>query len=138
MSFYNRLAAVVVQKFVDFQGKVEPLDVVSYGGSSSISASIISGGTTTVLPAPSAGFAYALHSWGANLGQGLAANGGAGIVETAGTIDATGHSATNTIAGFGRQLNGQLATSAVSITNITGVTMTFFLRYDLIVAPAIQ
>jgi hypothetical protein len=137
VAFYNRLLAQPVQKFIDLLGKVEPIDVVSYGGLQAAAGGIFTGSNTVLLPAPSAGFAYRLHSWGMALSA-LAANGAAAINDGAQQVDATGHTSTNGLAGFGRPLFGHLSESAVSVSNFTGVTATFLVRYDLVIAPLIQ
>lgn len=60
MAFYNRYLAQPVQKFVDLFGKVQPLDIVEYGGGSRATASV-NVSTVAILAAPPAGSVYRLH-----------------------------------------------------------------------------
>lgn len=112
-----------------------PADVVPYGGVQSASTAAFSGTTVTLLAAAGGNLTYRLHSWGIDLGA-VAANGGASI-QGAGPIDSTTHLNQNTISGFGRQLGGQLDPGPITWSNFLGVTLTGFVRYDVVQIPSI-
>lgn len=142
MPFYNRGGAQPIANptTVATPGgyeTLEPLDVVSYGGLKGITVNVANGATTAILAAPATGFAYRLHSWGVQISA-VAASGAAQIQDAVTALDATGHASTNGVAGFGRPLNGQLSEAQITVANFLGVALTFFVRYDVVIAPTIE
>lgn len=132
MGFYNRLLVQPVAKFVDLLGKVEPLDVVSYGGALKVTATKAAAGTVAVLPTPATGFAYRLHRGAYSLGTGATAMELLG--HTAGFI----YSVYETSGGFADpdNFNGQIVTEALDVLFVAGGG-TFYLTYDVITTPSI-
>ncbi len=126
MAFYDRLIAQAVQKYIDIQGNVEPLDVVPYGGAFSVTATVVNGGSVQLLPAPSAGFTYRLHSF-AVFPIGPALLGTATILFSC--LTATVPS---------QQLGGQLTRGAVVYTNEGAGTAQAYLTYDFVLTPTIN
>lgn len=131
MSFYNRLLAQPVGTFVDLLGKSRPVDVAPMGGASKVVVTTAAG-NVTILPAPSAGFAYRLHrltmfngpsAWLINSGSPLA---------TYGVLSASG-------VGNGGvdNLDGQIVTEAIQLNSGTAGSPAT-LTYDLVIAPTIQ
>lgn len=137
MSFYNRLLAQAVEKFVDLQGKVEPLDVVAYGGANIINATIANGANTQILPAPAAGFSYRLHRF---------ASVDIPNPNTAGAIalrdNVTGSTWLSMLNCFkgSEGLDGQLVSTGVSVLNglTSPATARCTLTYDIVTTPKIS
>lgn len=127
MSFYNRLLAQAVEKFVDLQGKVEPLDVVMYGGLNHASSVFAGGGAAVLLPAPAAGFVYRL--------QRIIVTAGVGFLTgtTSGVIYAIAQNQT-TVAPD--NCMGQLVNEGIT-ANATAA-LTLYMTYDLITTPSIS
>jgi hypothetical protein len=130
MAFYNRLMAQPVQKFIDLLGKVEPLDVVNYGGASAVTATVpANSGSVVLLGATSAGFAYRMHMFTA--------------IAPAGAILLYNAAGPTYYAALSAQvpslyLGGQLTALAVSAFNSTAAALQVTLTYDLIITPSIQ
>lgn len=125
--FYNRPLAQPVQKFLNLLGQVEPLDVVAYGGAFKVTQS--AAGNVTVLPAPSAGFAYRLHRFTTQNGADTSLVLGA----TSGVLYAAVGIGGNPV----DRCDGQLCTEALNIDNNSGAVLAC-LFYDIMLTPLIQ
>lgn len=138
MSFYNRLAEYFVSTFIDSSGIAHPLDVVPYGGASRAFATIGGSQSAVILGTPPAGRVYRLHRWTGGLVSAGAPGGIAELSDSVNPFDFVQCAtvATNSI-GFGSNLDGQIASVAISITNLFGTSCIFGLSYDLIDTPAI-
>jgi hypothetical protein len=127
MTFYNRNLAQQVQKFTDLFGKVQPLDVVQYGGASKVSAAV-NNSTVTLLGAPPAGFVYRVHRFTTTtlatanlLGLSSGAPYGYALAPPGAAVD---------------NCFGQLAPEGLRA--FSAVATTCWLFYDLVVTPNIS
>jgi hypothetical protein len=105
-----------------------PLDVVTYGGLQVVSLTTAAIGTTPLLPAPAAGFAYRLHSFASN------STAGGQLFDTTTTNTLFAVLAANP---GQQQLNGQLVTVALSLYSAGAGGSKWTLTYDVVTLPSI-
>jgi hypothetical protein len=124
MTFYDRLLAQAVQRYVDGSGVLHPLDVVELGGSTPINLTVASAGNVQIIAAPTAGSVWRLHRFVCYDIIGSA--GGIALLNGSTFMSALSGTA------FVDNLEGQLCGTALSVFNSTSASMRVTLTADQI------
>jgi hypothetical protein len=131
MAFYNRVLAQQVQKFTDLFGKVQPLDVVIYGGASRITATTTT--SVAVLGAPPAGFVYRLQRVAYTVGAGAFG----GLFGASSSFPYSVLNSATPPLGADNCM-GQLASEGLTLIAGGGVSISLAVTYDLVTTPSIS
>lgn len=122
--FYNRQLALMVQKYVDLIGSVEPLDVVMYGGQNTVKATTAGAGSIAILGAPPVGFRWRLHRFVSSTANGYL------------TGTTSGFTFAASLGGVPDNLMGQLVNEG--LTMVTSAALSGYLTYDQVIQPTIS